>query len=430
MDASHRQKHQEAVRRSGMKVIRLSLRNFRNVRESPFQPEPGLNFLIGANGQGKTSFLEALGFLATLRSFRGSSSEEVLCWGEDAAEIRCTLAPDPDDAEQGWETELRILFNKSGSPEKTSRVAFINGKPFKSSTSYLSQRFGNFVLGFHTVVFNPSDHDLVRGEPSIRRAYLDRVLAAENGDYLKIFQKYQRVVQQRNAILRTSERPDPDLISGFSEQMGKLAAAIAWQRLTWLKKLSERLNDTARRIAPNLPFLRPVYLSNWVPNIEGLSIPNHDLEAVHFAGLGPLPSLELLEQAFWNKLSVLEMAEWKSGHSLVGPHRDDWSFYFGNQALKGHGSQGEVRSALLALKLCEIELFRNETGHRPLFLLDDFSSELDRERRSFLLRFLSETDLQVFVTTTEDFSTMGKRFIVRNGSLVSHDVRPSQLNGS
>jgi DNA replication and repair protein RecF len=89
--------------------------------------------------------------------------------------------------------------------------------------------------------------------------------------------------------------------------------------------------------------------------------------------------------------------------------------------LKGHGSQGEVRSALLALKLSEIELFRERTGHRPLLLLDDFSSELDRERRSFLLRFLSETDLQVFITTTEDavawVKPIGKRFQVSNGLL-------------
>jgi DNA replication and repair protein RecF len=89
----------------------------------------------------------------------------------------------------------------------------------------------------------------------------------------------------------------------------------------------------------------------------------------------------------------------------------------GNQPLRGHGSQGEVRSALLALKLCEIDLFRIETGHRPLFLLDDFSSELDKERRAFLLSYLSESDLQTFVSTTEDSSLLGKKFRVSNGFL-------------
>jgi DNA replication and repair protein RecF len=149
-----------------------------------------------------------------------------------------------------------------------------------------------------------------------------------------------------------------------------------------------------------------------------LSFNNKGLNSVHFAGQGHLPSLELLEQVFWSKVSALEAAERKTGHSLVGPHRDDWAFFLGNQTLKGHGSQGEVRSALLALKLSEIELFRNRTGHRPLFLLDDFSSELDRERRSFLLKYLTETDLQTFVTTTEDSPLyIGKRYWVSNGAI-------------
>jgi DNA replication and repair protein RecF len=126
---------------------------------------------------------------------------------------------------------------------------------------------------------------------------------------------------------------------------------------------------------------------------------------------------------------------------LAGPHRDDWSFFYGEQALRGHGSQGEVRSALLALKLCEIELFRSATGHRPLFLLDDFSSELDRERRGFLLRFLLESDLQVFVSTTEESYgergdwASGRSYQVQqvsNGSLVhgkSSDPERERLLG-
>ena len=192
---------------------------------------------------------------------------------------------------------------------------------------------------------------------------------------------------------------------------------LVLERLTWIAGVADRINYTMHKIAPQQPDLSLIYHSNWVPEIENLSSSNNNLRQVHFAGQGPLPSLELLEQGFWKQSSALEAAEWRIGYSLVGPHRDDWAFYLGDQPLKGHGSQGEVRSALLALKLSEIELFRNRTGHRPLFLLDDFSSELDRERRSFLLRFLSETDLQVFVTTTEDSLFMGRRYWVLNGTL-------------
>ncbi len=370
---------------------------------------------MGENGQGKTSFLEALGYLATLRSFRHAKSEEVLKWGELSSEVACKLTGD-----EGWETHLKVVFD--GDPKiKTTKVAFINGKPYKSSTSYLSQRLGSFELGFHAVVFNPSDHDLVRGDPSTRRNYLDRVIAAENIGYLKTVSKYQRIVTQRNTLLKQAAdgrtQVLDDMIAGFTDQAMKLGSLLASTRLEWIMKLSERLNETVHQIAPRTPELRLVYLSNWAPIIDNLSFNNDTLGALNFTGHGHRPSLELLEHSFRKRLSFLEAAEWRSGHSLVGPHRDDWAFYLGGQALRGHGSQGEVRSALLALKLCEIDLFRIETGHRPLFLLDDFSSELDRERRSFLLRYLSESDLQVFVTTTEDSSLHGKKFRVSNGIL-------------
>jgi DNA replication and repair protein RecF len=422
-----------------VKVEKLTLRSFRNVEEATFFPDPKLNFLLGPNGQGKTSFLEAMGFIATLRSFRGSKANEVIRWGSEASEVHCTLASDgtPEDGSEPWKTDLKISFALTDPiRQKASKVAFINGKPYKSSTSYLSQRFGDFELGFHAVVFNPSDHDLVRSEPSIRRSYLDSVIAAEDVGYLKTLTKYQRVLQQRNAVLKDENPVSRDILHGFTEPLAQLAAQLTHRRLEWIERLAEHLNETVHRIAPHQPDLRMIYLSNWAPPTDGLCISNNDLGTRHFTGQGPLPSLEILEQAFWKKLAGLEAAEWRSGHSLVGPHRDDWSFFLGNQVLKGHGSQGEVRSALLALKLCEIHLFRIATGHRPLFLLDDFSSELDRERRSFLLRFLAESDLQVFVTTTEDSFGVGqhisgKRFMVSNGSLTeSDDARFAERPGS
>lgn len=412
-----------------MRVDRLTLRNFRNIEESTLVPDPHLNFLIGQNGQGKTSFLEALGYLATLRSFRGAKTDEVVRWGSQSAEIFCEVTPgDENPFAAEFKTQLKLAFTLG--ERKTSKIAFINGKPFQSSTQYLSQRFGNFELGFHTVVFNPADHDLIRGEPANRRSYLDRVLAAEDVDYLKAVQRYKRVLEQRNALLKSDDVPSRELLSGFNDPLVKSGSYITHKRLLWLWNLAARLQNAARKIAPRQPELRAVYLSNWVPEISNLSISNNDLGAIHFAGLPQQASLELLEQAFWKRLSALEAVELRSRSSLVGPHRDDWTFFLGNQILKGHGSQGEVRSALLALKLSEIELFRERTGHRPLLLLDDFSSELDRERRAFLLRYLNETDLQVFVTSTEDSIAIGKRFGVTKGKLMDTASMPTNESGA
>jgi DNA replication and repair protein RecF len=407
-----------------VKVEKLTLRNFRNIADCTFEPSPHLNFLIGANGQGKTSFLEALSYIATLRSFRGAKNDEVIRWGQDSAEVSCTISDEANPSPDVWRTELKVTFSRPQIMEglvdrngRATKVAFINGKPFRSSTQYLSQRFGSFELGFHTVVFNPADHDLVRGEPAIRRAYLDRVLAAEDVEYLKAIQKYQRTLEQRNALLKGDVPPSREMLAGFTEPLSRYGAIITFKRLEWLMRVAPRLDSVARQIAPNQPSLTAFYVSNWVPEIKDLSINNNKLNSGHFAGLPHPVSIELLEQAFWKQLSTLEQAELRSRSSLVGPHRDDWSFYLGEQVLKGHGSQGEVRSALLALKLSEIDLFRERTGHRPLLLLDDFSSELDQERRGFLLRYLMDTDLQVFVSTTEDKSTLGRRFWVTHGSL-------------
>ena len=398
-----------------MKVEKLTLRNFRNIEECILVPDGHLNFLVGSNGQGKTSLIEALSYLATLRSFRGAKTEEVIQWGQPHAEISCVLS------DQDWKTEIKIVFSDG---ERSSKTAFINGKPYKSSTQFLSQRFGSFELGFHTVVFNPSDHDLIRGEPAIRRSYLDRVLSAEDVEYLKVFQKYQRTLVQRNALLKSDgpiSRESKDVLAGFSEPLIEYGSWIVLKRLNWIQKLNSHLNNVVHKIAPNQPDLVAFYASNWVPEFQDLSICNNKLGSGHFTGQSPPVSLEILVQSFRKKLSALEGAELKTRSTLVGPHRDDWTMILGGQALKGHGSQGEVRSALLALKLSEIELFRKETGHRPLLLLDDFSSELDRERRAFLLRYLSETDLQVFVTTTEDPPYEGTRFKVANGKAEKAD---------
>ncbi len=409
-----------------MKVDSLTLRNFRNIRESTYEPGPRLNFFLGKNGQGKTSFIEAIGFFSSLRSFRDSKSHEVIRWGESHSELECEIGSAAD-----WKTKLKIVFEQDvARTHKASKVAFINGKTYKSSTAFLSQRFGQFELGFHSVIFNPSDHDLVRGDPSTRRSYLDRVLSAEDIKYLKALQKYQRLLQQRNALLKSFEgaRPHSELLLGFTEPMAEYAAYLGFRRLEWLQRANFRLSDLMRKIIPSHSDLSAIYLSNWIPEIDGLSLENGDLNAVHFAGHSQLPSLELLEQAFWKRLSVVEPAELRSGHTLVGPHRDDWTFYLGSptsQVLKGHGSQGEVRSALLALKLAEIELFQKTTGHQPVFLLDDFSSELDRERRTFLLDFLSDSNLQVFVTTTEESLSAGQKVWVVQGALHSSPVSES-----
>ncbi len=392
-----------------MKITELTVRNFRNIEHCVLCPSPGLNQLIGLNGQGKTSILEAIGYLATLRSFRGSKGLEVLKWGESTTEIAASLRSQV-------EARLKICLDSG------KKRAFINEKPYASSTRYLQQRFGEWELGFHAVVFNPSDHELVRGEPHGRRSYLDRVLAAEGVDYLHLLQKYQRILLQRNQLLKNPSTPhSKELLQNFTASLAQFAAKLTRTRLEWVERLKKPLKEISDEIAQEQLDLSWVYLSDWIPDytLKNLDlIKNFNrLNDEHFAGQGPLPSLELLEQSFWKQASLLEANEWRVGHTLVGPHRDDWAFLMRGKVLRGHGSQGEVRASLLALKLAEMELFHEKTAHQPVFLLDDFSSELDRNRRAFLIQRLSRLDLQVFVTSTEEIGLSGKRFLVSEGRL-------------
>jgi DNA replication and repair protein RecF len=387
-----------------MYIRRLALKNFRNVQDAEFRPEPGLNFLVGSNGQGKTSWLEAIGLLGSLRSFRGSRTEELLKWDTPEGGVEAETYSGP--LENPWLTQLKVTLVKTPLGQH-QRTAWINSKSYRSGTHYLSQRFGSAELGFHTIVFNPSDHELIRGEPSARRKVLDQVLAAESLEYLEHLKRFHRVLEQRNSLLKQEGPIDRNLLTGFTEQLLPLSAWIVHARLDWLKRMGNPLQEAAHKIAPSQPPLGLFY--------EGTFLDPRERFQRLFAGQEEVPSLHILEQSLMARTREVEARELRVGTTLVGPHRDDWGIVIGGRDLKGHGSQGEVRTALLALKLSEIDLFRKKTGHRPVLLLDDFSSELDRERRLFLLNFLNETDLQVFVTTTEDAGYPGQVFHVVEG---------------
>lgn len=380
-----------------MRLSQLTLRSFRNLAEVEIEPHERFNLFVGLNGEGKTSVLESVSYLSNLRSFRGAKTAEVLRWGDDHGVIR---------GRAQWldaGLDLAVRFERQG--ERVQKTASLNGKPVRTSSAYLQKRIGTENVVVHSISFNPSDHDLVRGVPEGRRAYLDRVLSAEDVEYLENLQTFHRALAQRNAWLRDlggrGGDPGNDV---FHEVLVRTGAWIARARIGWLNEVGTRLPETLQRIAPGQPTASLTYDSDWLP----------------FGGQGELPSLDLLRDALDRKLGETRAQEQRAGFTLAGPHRDDWAIGLGGHPLRGHGSQGEIRSALLALKIREIESFRRRTGHRPILLLDDLSSELDQERRGFLLAFLLESDLQVYLSSTEEIfpdGFPGRRFEVSGGEL-------------
>lgn len=399
-----------------MKIQSLRLRGFRNIENLELEPAPQLNFIVGPNAQGKTSILEGIGLISTLKSFRNSKPLEMIHFGEPFSSVWAKI--NKTDRSGDWSSELEVRFQRNDISHRVSKTALINQKTYGSSLNYLRQKSSVSGAGIHSIVFNPSDHEMIRGNPDVRRIYLNQVIGAEDVSYLELLKRYKRSLEQRNALMKAGTSGDAH--TAYTEQLVESGSEITHRRLVWLKKLSKILPERLQTIAPQQAPLSVSYASKWMNfrASEG-NLPSYfnTLSGVYFSGQGTVPSIEQIEQNFWKSLSNLSTAEWRMGTTLCGPHRDDWSFHLGEQPLKGHGSQGEVRAVLLALKLSEIELFQKETGLQPVFLLDDFSSELDQQRRKFLLEHLAETELQVFVTSTENVFSFGNLIEVRSGSV-------------
>ena len=285
----------------------------------------------------------------------------------------------------------------------------MNGKLVKSQSEYIQSRFTLPGSGFHAITFNPSDHELVRGEPKQRRNYINQAISAEQQEYLRELKNYQKVLDHRNSILK-KESNHRQMFSEFTTQLVKMGSYIVWQRLIWLERMNEKIQEKLAEIAPEQGALSIDYSCSLI----GSQI---EESGGNFSGQRSVPSLEEIEEVFEKKIHALRDAEWAAQSTLVGPQRDDLVFKIGTQVLKGHGSQGEVRSSLLALKKAEIELFQESTGLRPVLLIDDFSSELDLRRREQLLKSLAEAKLQVFVTGTEEPLFEGARFYVSKGMI-------------
>lgn len=390
-----------------MKLAKLDIAHFRNLSSVSFEPNEHLNFFIGLNGQGKTSILEAIAVLGSHRSFRGATAAEWIAFNEARSQIRAELCL--GHARQDWSTEIALSLERLEAAKHRTvlKIATLNGKIYKNSTAFLRQRFGNAELGFHSIAFCPEDHDLIRGEPAGRRIYLDRMLAALDVSYLESLHRYRKLLEQRNAVLRAFEQPTSKrkaLLESFEPSWVLHGAQILHSRLSWANAIYPFFESRLQDIAPRQRRAPIFYVSSCNPR-------------TYLAGQGAVPSLDELKEHLVKEVELNREKEWRLGSSFVGPHRDDFGIGSESDSLRSFGSQGEVRSAVLALKLAEIDFFRDRTGHRPLLLLDDFSSELDHERRQYLLRYLSDTDLQVFVTTTEDLFNVGSRFYLRSGMI-------------
>jgi DNA replication and repair protein RecF len=320
-----------------------------------------MTVVSGANGEGKTSLLEALGWAATTRSFRGVPDAALVRSGAEAAYLRVTVQE--PEREQLMEAEIRAAGRNR---VRVNRHSLARARD---------------LLGLMRVtVFAPDDLELVKGGPAERRNYLDEVLVAVAPRYDAVRAEYDRVLKHRNALLRQGLRgPDAEsTLVVFDEQLVQAGTELVRGRL----RLTTRL----------VPALRDAYV--------GLSGPGHDVDAAYeseWAEGSVTPAAQDVEELLRAALLARRTAEVDRGVTLVGPHRDEWHLRLGGLEARTHASQGEQRTLALGLRLAGHNVVADVVGTEPVLLLDDVFSELDPTRAEALVAQLPAG--QTLITT-------------------------------
>ncbi|MEI8356250.1 MAG: DNA replication/repair protein RecF [Deltaproteobacteria bacterium] len=366
-----------------MKLKKIYICSFRNIEKAEIYPDDKFNLIVGNNAQGKTNFLESIYLLGTMKSFRLARNPELIKYGNPFAIVR------------GLVDNEEVLQEISLSIENAGKKVRINGKP----VTQIADFFGCLSM----VVFSPEDLAMVRGLPDLRRKYLDRAIFSSDISYLSLHQEFHRILKNRNNLLKREDRNGLDT---WTERLAETGARLVVKRVSYIQKITKLLTDFYAIISGHHEQAEVIYRSE-VMKKDGT------------AGSAEEVRLSMLELLHKNASD-----ENRRGLTLTGPHRDDINFSINGKSLKFHGSQGEQRSFILALKMAEIEYIKKLNGNPPILLLDDMTSELDMDRNNNFMEFLKIKDMQVFITTTslDNITLSGiqnyKVFPVRGGTIL------------
>ena len=334
-----------------VRITGLVVAGFRNLSVVKIQPDPTANVLLGRNGQGKTSILEAIDYAATLQSFRGASRAQIV--GHDHSVAQVLLGVRGKDHARDYRIRLT----------RTTREVLLDGKRPDRAVEY----FG----GAACVVFQPGDLELVRGPPDSRRRLLDRILVRVTEGYGEALKNYARALRSRNQVLRDGT-PDLRAVQAYDPVLARYGSTIVRARQSVVEDLvrasRQALDELALRVDISVSY-RP----------RGLLDPEAYLRSLA-NGLGT----DIARRS-----------------TVLGPHGDDVVLAWGGHPARVVASQGQCRSLALALRVAELRVIEARTGAVPVLLLDDVSSELDRERTERLFHLVGSLGAQVWVTTTD-----------------------------
>ena len=381
-----------------MHVKHLTLSNFRNYSTVELPLTTGINLLVGRNGQGKTNLAEAIFYAATLSSHRVSGYLPLIKQGESKAIIR--LLARFEDRENLLELELttegsnRARINKSETPRVRDVLGYVNA-----------------------VIFSPEDLDIVKRDPSNRRAFIDELIVQLTPRMAGVYSDYERVLKQRNTLLKSARNMSASAsglstLDSWDQSLVRIGSEIIAARFDIASRLAPHLQAAYAAIADekNDPSIR----------IKS-SLATNDIESDGSETFLNTGDRQEIEKLFQSRLAEVRSKEMERGITLVGPHRDDLLLLLGTLPAKGYISHGESWSYALALKLASADLIRkNARAGDPVLILDDVFAELDSTRRSRLAALVSHNE-QVIITAAvaEDVPTelSATRFNVLAGSL-------------
>ena len=333
-----------------MRIEGLELNNFRSYESTAFELHPDVTLVVGPNASGKTNLLEGVYVLASTKSFR-AKDKDLVRHGQDHFRL----------VARAGEVDYALGFRAAGPLEK--RITHDGVK--RTLVGHVGQ--------IQVTLFEPRDLELVTGTPDARRKYLDFILCQTDRAYLRTLQQYRRVLKQRNAVLDDLEvSVVREHIFAWDLKLAELAVEIYRGRTRLIERLNTAIPLLYRDIAGGAQELTLDY----VPSVDGV-----------------------YEEQFLTVLQENLRRDMGAGFTTIGPHREDFAVRFKGSGITAVASRGEVRTVVLAMKLAELRYAHERTGIRPILLLDDVFSELDRDRRGFLLEQLR--DHQTIITTTD-----------------------------
>jgi len=385
-----------------MNLNRLSLTNFRTFSRLDLDIPREILLLVGGNAQGKTTLLEAIYFLSTFTSFHASSDRQLINYTLTESKLTVGRIVGEFTRKDGHHRlEVRLIREPNGYNGNTRfrKEVLMDG---------VKHRVFELVGQFNAVIFLPQMARIIEEGPSERRRYLDMVISQVSPRYVQHLSDYSGTLSQRNALLKQlAERGgDPGQLGVWDGMLARHGAFIMKERICAIRELEEE----AKRIHYGLTDGKEVLRLDYQPAYDPLAATDGQM-ALPVSSVADRSGIELeeIEHGMLDTLKKLQREEIARGVTTIGPHRDELRFLSNQVDLGDYGSRGQGRTALLALKLAEVNWLKQRSGEWPVLLLDEIMSELDTRRRSDILASLSECD-QAILTST-DLSMFEEDFV-------------------